>query len=85
MEDFIWHKVSEKEREDIRKKAKQIMEDFGRKLEKVRAPEGHFSVGDGMRDQGEPWKTPQGFQDTMFSNAPDVKDDFIVAEKGAWK
>ena len=49
MSDLLFHKVSEKEREDIKKEAKRIMDSFSRKLEKVSDkmtplgvyPEGH--------------------------------------------
>ena len=36
MGDLLWHKVSEKEKKDIEKQAKRIMERFSKKLEKVR-------------------------------------------------
>ena len=33
--DFLWHTVSEKEKEEIKKQAKSIMESFSKKLEKI--------------------------------------------------
>jgi len=40
MTSFLWHEVSEKEKEEIRKEAKRIMDNFSKKLGKV----GHRSV-----------------------------------------
>ncbi len=82
---FIWHKVSEKEKEDIKKDAKKLLEDFAKKLEKIKTEEGHFSKCSGMRIEGSGWKTEEDFKDTMFDNAPMVEDDLILAEKGGWK
>ena len=84
-ENFIWHKVSEEEKEEIRKNAKKIMDEFAVKLEKIKVKEEHFSAGDGMRDEGSGWETDKEFRDTIFCNAPDVDVDFFVAEKGGWK
>ncbi len=83
--DFTWHKVSEKEKQEIQKQAKKILNDFSSALEKVKTSETHPEQGSGMREQGEPWQTDQNFRDIMFSNAPFVDDDSIVAEKGEWK
>jgi len=33
--DFLWHKVSDKEKVDIQKQAKSIMDDFSSKLSKI--------------------------------------------------
>lgn len=85
MDNFTWHKVSENEKEEIQKNANKILEQFASKLDKVKTNEGHFENGQGMRDDTPPWKTEESFKDTMLSNAPDVQEDFIVAEKGAWK
>ena len=84
-ENALWHKVTEQEKKEIQENAKKIMDEFASKLEKVTVSEEHFSVNDGLRSEGEPWKTNEEFRSTMFSNAPNVEDDAIVAEKGAWK
>jgi hypothetical protein len=47
--------------------------------------EAHFESGEGMRQEGSPWKTDREFRDTMFANAPFADGDSLVAEKGAWK
>ena len=82
---FTWHKVSEEEKEEIKRDAKKLLDDFSKKLEKIKTKEGHFSKDSGMRIEGSGWKTNEDFKDTMFDNAPLVEDDLILAEKGGWK
>ena len=82
---FTWHEVSEKEKEEIRRDSKKLLNEFASKLEKIKAPEGHFQNESGTRSEGRGWETDEEFKSTMFSNAPFVEDDSIVAEKGAWK
>ena len=81
----LWHEVSEKEKEQIRKDAKKLLNEFASKLSKIKAPEGHFQNETGTRIEGNGWETDPEFKSTMLSNAPFVEDDAIVAEKGAWK
>ncbi len=85
MENQLWHKVSKKEKKEIKSQAKKILDDFARKLEKIKTKEENFSKDSGMREQCSGWETEQEFRNTMFSNAPDVDEDSIVAEKGGWK
>jgi hypothetical protein len=85
VKNFTWHKVSDKEKEEIRKDSKKLLNEFASKLEKIKAPEGHFENESGTREEGDGWETDQEFKSTMFSNAPFVEDDAIVAEKGGWK
>lgn len=82
---FTYHKVTEKEKEKIKRDSKKLLNEFASKLDKIKAPEGHFENGTGARDEGEGWNTDEEFKSTMLSNAPFVEDDAIVAEKGAWK
>ena len=85
VESFTWREVSEKEKEDIRKDSKKLLNEFSLKLEKIKAPEGHFENGKGFREEGDGWETNKDFRDLMFLNAPFVEGDFIVAEKRGWK
>ncbi len=82
---FTWHKVSDKEKQEIKEQSKHLLEEFGSKLEKIKTKEKHFESNSGTRQEGDGWETDQEFRDTMLSNAPLVDDDFIIAEKGAWK
>ena len=81
----LWHEVAEKEKEEIRKDSKKLLNEFASKLSKIKAPEGHFENASGTRDEDEGWETDEEFKSTTLSNAPFVEDDTIVAEKGAWK
>lgn len=82
---FTWHEVTEKEKEQIRKDSKKLLNEFASKLSKIKASEGHFENASGTRDEGSGWTTDEEFKSTMLSNAPFVEDEFIVAEKGGWK
>ncbi len=85
--DFLWHKVSEKDRESIKKQAKKIMKDFSKKLSKV----GKISDVEGMikrkhsdRDESDKRKSLKLDREIMFSNAPKSNKNFIIAEKKKW-
>lgn len=82
---FTWHKVTEKEKEQIQKDSKKLLNEFASKLSKIKAPEGHYKNESGTREEGDGWTTDPEFKSTMLANAPFVEDDAIVAEKGAWK
>lgn len=82
---FTWHEVSEKEKEQIRKDSKKLLNEFASKLSKIKAPEGHFENDTGAREEGDGWETDEEFRRHTLSNAPFVEDEFIVAEKGGWK
>ncbi len=86
--DFTYHKVSEKEREQIKKDSKRLLDEFSSKLERIKTKEGHFSSSvseSGLRDEAKGWETDADFRDVTFCNAPITDDDSIVAEKGGWK
>lgn len=85
MTNFTWHEVSEKEKEQIRKDSKKLLNEFASKLDKIKAKEGHFQNESGTREEGDGWKTDEEFKSTILSNAPFAEDGFIVAEKGGWK
>ncbi|MFH1585826.1 MAG: hypothetical protein ABIB79_03600 [archaeon] len=85
MTNFLWHKVSDKEREDIKKQAKAIMDDFSKKLSKVNREMSEPLI---ERPEGD---RPEGKQacseidrETFFANTPSKNKDFIVAEKKGW-
>jgi len=95
-ENFKWHKVTDKEKEEIKKDAKKLLTEFASKLTSIKVPEGHFAPQEagyigwcenesGQREEGDGWNTDPDFRDLMFLNAPFVEDETIVAEKGGWK
>ena len=91
MADFLWHKVYESEKEEIRKQAKTIMDNFSKKLDKVGTMEESFIERDEFERKENKEKsleidTLKGTsREIMFENAPNKNKDFIVAEKGGWK
>lgn len=84
MSNFLWHEVDEKEKEAIRKQAKDIMDNFSKKLSKVsRLKEATVERPEGEREEGE-GKCEDIDRKIMFDNAPSSNKDFIVSEKGSW-
>jgi len=84
-EKYEWREVSEEEKEEIRIKAKELLDDFSKKLENIGGTESHFENELGLREEGKPWSFNEEFRSTMLSNAPFVEDEFLVSGKGALK
>ena len=81
---FLWHKVSDKEKEAITKQAKGIMDDFSKKLSKFdKLGEAEIIRDVSERKEGE-GKCLDIDKKLMFSNAPNKNKDFIIAEKKSW-
>ena len=82
--DFLWRNVSEKEKEDIRNQAKQIMEKFSKKLEKVQG-QIDSSESEKLEFERAEGKNPLEIdKKIMFENAPNKNKDFLIAEKKEW-
>ena len=82
--DFLWHEVSEKERDEIKKQAKSIMDSFSQKLSKVgELKESLIERPECERIEGS-GKCAEIDKEIMFENAPDKNKDFIIAEKKKW-
>ena len=69
----------------IQKEAKQIMDKFAAKLEKVKLPE-----AEGVKRQEQTRKETKAsckkeFRKAFFENAPNKEGGWIKAEKGGWK
>lgn len=82
--DFLWHKVSEKEKEEIRKSAKDILENFSKKLGKIELGEGKVERKEQTRTETKT-EVDDDFRKRFFENAPKKEGDWIKAEKGHWK
>lgn len=69
--------------EEVRKEAKKIMDSFVKALgkidEKLEIPAGELREETGRKEDN------QTFRKIFFENAPEVRDDSIVAERGKWK
>jgi hypothetical protein len=84
--DFLWHKVSEKEKQEIQEQAKQIMNSFSSKLSKIKDNlEDSFVERDfGEREENEGKNDENFSREIMFNNAKEKNKDFIIAEKKTW-
>ena len=81
---YTWHSVTEQEKEEIRKNAKKLLDEFSSKLGKIQATE-ILKDSSELRSEGKGWETDKDFREFMFDNAPLVEDGSIIAEKGGWK
>ena len=84
--DFLFHKVSEDEREEIKQEAKEIMEKFSEKLSKIdeRISDSGIERNDSQREENDSGNCDEDFRKRMFENAPNKNKDFILAEKKGW-
>ena len=68
--DFLWHRVSEKEKQEIQLQAKRIMDNFSGKLSKIkdRLEESSVERDFGERVEGESKNDENFSRDIMFDN-----------------
>ncbi len=87
MSDFLFHKVSEKEKESIKKQAKEIMDKFSEKLGRIEKKTGDSFVEreNFEREEGAGESCDGDFRKRMFENAPNKNEDFILGEKKSWQ
>ncbi len=97
---FIFHKVSEHERNEIKKEAKKIMDSFDSVLRKVEKKltkkqkqedffverEKNYREEKKQENEKKQNKENKEFRKLMMKNAPkiDKNKDYIIAEKGGW-
>jgi len=84
--DFLFRKVSKEEKEEIKKQAKAVMDNFSKKLSKIDKKIGESLI---ERDEGEREEKKEGecdgsFREIMFENAPKKNKDFIIGERKRW-
>ncbi len=82
--DFLFHKISEKEREEIKKQVDSILQSFSRKLSEIKKDIGESNVEREEFERNEDGKPSELDRKIMFGNAPEKNDDFIIAEKKGW-
>lgn len=83
--DFLWHRVSEKEKEEIKRQSKKIMDKFSKRLEKVKLSDKKSFEQDLEFERKEHSKNEREIdRKIMFENAPDKNKDFIISEKKKW-
>ena len=82
---YTWRKVTEEEKEEIKKNAKHLLDEFSAKLAKIETSESQPETKENLRIEGNGSVTNSEFQEIMLDNAPLVEDGLIIAETGAWK
>ena len=77
MADFLWHKVSEKEKKKIKKQAKSIMDSFSKKLSKIDKEMAEMLIerDEGEREEGAPQAYPEKFSTKIFTKGKGKKCD----------
>ena len=69
----------------VEKEAKEILDKFAKALEKVKTKDENFYIERDEFERNEGSNSCNGFKSKLLGNAPEKDDDFIIAEKGAWK
>ena len=82
---YVWHAVTEEEKEEIRTNAKKLLDEFSSKLDKIKAVEAKSDKKENLRIEGKGSESNDNFKEIMFDNAPLVEDGLIIAETGHWK
>jgi hypothetical protein len=90
-DNFLFHKVDEKEKKEIEKQAKKIMDDFSKKLSAIdlKSEELLIEREESVRDELD-GKCNEIDRNIFFENASSTlkgtskNKDFIVAEKKKW-
>ncbi len=75
----------ESDKEKIRKEAREVLEKFGKALDKIDVQnlKKEERIG-GYRIEKEAGECSDDFRRRFFNNAPNKNEDSILAEKGNW-
>ena len=86
MASYLWKKLSDKEKQQIKQEAKKLILEFGDTIENLPdIPESVVEREKDVRGEGEEESCgSEEFRNLMFENAPRKKGDFIQGEKGGW-
>ena len=76
--------ITDSEKEKIRKEAQDILDGFGKALERVKEPVIIEEKAESYREEGEGRSPNPDFRKRVFGNAPRKKGDHFLAEKGDW-
>lgn len=84
--DFLFKKLSDKDKEEVRKQVDSILDSFSDKLSQLKEEVGESFIerDEFERKENEKEKTCEIDREIMFENAPDKNKDFIIGEKGKW-
>ncbi|MBS3100306.1 hypothetical protein J4463_03795 [Candidatus Pacearchaeota archaeon] len=83
--EMMWRKLSDAEREKIKKDSKELILAFGDTLEKLpKVPEAVVEREEFERNEGNGNEKDREFRELIFKNAPKKNSECIIAEKGKW-
>ena len=86
MAGFLYKKLTEKEKEEIKKESGKIINSFGKKLSELKKlPEESFIERENsLRDENLGNEGNLDFKKKILNNAPEKNKDFIIVEKKGW-
>lgn len=77
--------LSDKEKLDIEKDVKRLLESFGEKLDSVKAKElERVNSENSYRQEENEFKENLSFRTQILKNAPNSDKECIIAEKASW-
>jgi len=83
--DFLFHEMSEKEKEEVKKQVDSIIDSFSKKLSTLK---GKIEVDSSIEmenfERAEGGDKLEISKEIMFENAPESNKDFIIGEKKKW-
>jgi Asp-tRNA(Asn)/Glu-tRNA(Gln) amidotransferase C subunit len=84
--DFLWRKVSKQEKEDIKKQAKRIIDNFSNNLSKLNIPLEESIIERNLcqREEKESKEERKFSKKIMFENAKEKNNNFIIGERKSW-
>ena len=82
--DFLFHKISDKEKTDIQKQVDSILKSFSEKLSQVQETEIEYETEIKEFERNEEGEPLFVSRKIMFENAPEKNDDSIIAERKTW-
>ena len=82
--DFLFHEMSEKEKEDVKKQVNSIIDSFSKKLSTIKEKIDEQFIEREKFEREEDGNPSELSKQIMFENAPESNKDFIIAEKKKW-
>jgi len=82
--DFLFHKLSEKEKTEIKKQVDSIIKSFSEKLSKIKGEIGENFIEKDKFERDKDGKPLELDRMIMLSNAPEKNNDSIIAERRKW-
>lgn len=82
--DFLFRKLSDKDKEEIKKQVDSILDSFSKKLSSLKEKVDESFIERENFERAEGGKAEELSREILFENAPDKNKDFIIGEKGKW-